>query len=106
MLFSSPPTWPPIGSCHLARKTSKKSFEGFCPPNPHDWLKGHFPSPKRGTHAALKGFVGPQNKNNEQKRKRIMKTTINCLPITSLFRPPPFPRAIAADVPFRGAFQA
>jgi hypothetical protein len=36
-------------------------------PNPHDWLKGRFASPKRGTRAALKGFVGPQNKNNEQK---------------------------------------
>jgi hypothetical protein len=69
-------------------------------------LKGRFASPKRGTHAALKGFVGPQNKNNEQKAKRIMKKNIIYLQMTALFLAAALPGAVAAETPFRGSFQA
>jgi hypothetical protein len=85
---------------------TRKLFEGFHLLNPHDSLKGRFASPKSGTQAAVKGFVGPQNKNNELKAKRIMKKTIIYLQMTALFLAAALPGAMAAETPFQGSFQA
>ena len=54
----------------------------------------------------MKGFVGPQNKNNEQKAKRNMKKTIIYLHMTALFLAAALQGALAAETPFRGSFQA
>jgi len=61
---------------------------------------------KRRSDAALAGFFGSQNKNNEQKAKRIMKKTIICLQMTALLLAAALPGAVAAETPFQGSFQA
>jgi hypothetical protein len=54
----------------------------------------------------LKGFVGPQNKNNEQKAKRNMKKNIIYLQMTTLLMTAALQGAGAAETPLRGSFQA
>jgi hypothetical protein len=52
------------------------------------------------------GFVGSQNKNNEQKAKRNMKKILIYLQMTALFLAAALPGAMAAEMPFRGSFEA
>jgi hypothetical protein len=61
---------------------------------------------KHGSDAALAGFVGSTNKNNESKAKRNMKQNLIYLQMTALFLAAALPSAVAAEMPFRGSFQA
>jgi hypothetical protein len=54
----------------------------------------------------LAGFAGSQNKNKEQKTKRNMKKNIIYLHMTTLFLAAALQGAAAAEIPFRGFFQA
>jgi hypothetical protein len=61
---------------------------------------------KRSSDAALAGFVGSQNKTTNRKAKCNMKRNIIYLQMAALFLTAALPGAVAAEMPFRGSFQA
>jgi hypothetical protein len=69
-------------------------------------LKGKKPFTNHGSDSALTGVVGSQNKNNKQKDKRNMKKNIIRLQMTALLLAAALQGAVAAEIPFKGAFEA